>query len=117
MQQDTINGLLTLEYGIQNHVLTSLSTMEGAWQNRQQLKEYRHSFYQQAIKQAKKQKIDGYLISEGKDKYRLHALLDKLSQHQAEDYLRTCKMVQDWFPGHILLRNITCKDFIIFFSN
>jgi hypothetical protein len=89
MQQDTINGLLTLEYGIQNHVLTSLSTMEGAWQNRQQLKEYRHSFYQQAIKQAKKQKIDGYLISEGKDKYRLHALLDKLSQHQIKAYLLT----------------------------
>ncbi len=86
MQQETINGLLTLEYGIQNHVLTSLSTIEGAWQNRQQLKKHRHSFYQQAIKQAKKQKIDGYLISESKDKYRLHALLGKLSQHQIKVY-------------------------------
>jgi len=86
MQQDSINGLLTLEYGIQNHVLTSLSTIEGAWQNRQQLKKYRHNFYQQAIKQAKKQKFDGYLISESKDKYRLHALLNTLSQHQINVY-------------------------------
>ncbi len=86
MQQDSINGLLTLEYGIQNHVLTSLSTIEGAWQNRQQLKKYRHSFYQQALKKAKKQPIDGYLIHEGKDKYRLYALLGKLSQHQINVY-------------------------------
>ncbi|MCW8866403.1 MAG: M14 family zinc carboxypeptidase [Colwellia sp.] len=89
MQQDTINGLLTLEYGIQNHVLTSLSTIEGAWQNRQQLKKYRYSFYQQAIKQAKKQKIDGYLLNEKKDKYRLNVLLDKLSQHQIKAYALT----------------------------
>jgi hypothetical protein len=86
MQQETINGLLTLEFGIQNQVLTSLSTIEGAWDNRQQLKEYRHNFYQQAMKEAKKQKIDGYLLSESKDKYRLNALLDKLSQHQIKAY-------------------------------
>jgi len=86
MQQDSINGVLTLEYGIKNHVLTSLSTIEGAWQNRHQLKKYRHDFYQQAIKQAKKQKFDGYLINESKDKYRLHALLNTLSQHQINVY-------------------------------
>ena len=48
-------------------------------------------------------------------KWELYNTHDKLSQHQAEDYLRTCKMVQDWFPGHILLRNITCKDLKNFF--
>lgn len=86
MQQETINGLLTLEFGIQNQVLTSLSTIKGAWDNRQQLKEYRHNFYQLAMKEAKKQKIDGYLLSESKDKYRLNALLDNLSQHQIKAY-------------------------------
>ncbi len=86
MQQDTINGLLTFEFGIQNHVFTSLSTIEGAWQNRVELKKYRKNFYLQALKQAKKQKIDGYLIHEAKDKYRLHALLSKLEQHQISAY-------------------------------
>ena len=82
MQQNTINGLLTFEYGIQNHVLTSLSTIEGAWQNRKKLKKYRKDFYSEAQKQAKKEEFDGYLINEMKDSYRLHALLNKLEQHQ-----------------------------------
>ena len=86
MQQDTINGLLTFEYGIQNHVLTSLSTIEGAWENRQALKKYQKNFYQHALKQAKKEKFNGYLISETKDSYRLNSLLDKLAQHQINVY-------------------------------
>lgn len=86
MQQETINGLLTFQYGIQNQVLTSLSTIEGAWQNRSKLKEYQSNFYQQAISQAKKEKFNGYILNEVKDKYRLNALLDKLTQHQIKVY-------------------------------
>lgn len=86
MQQNTINGLLTFEYGIQNHVLTSLSTIEGAWQNRNELKAYRKQFYQQAVSQAKKEQFDGYLFSESQDHYRLNALLKKLTQHQINVY-------------------------------
>jgi hypothetical protein len=86
MQQNTINGLLTFEFGIQNHVLTSLSTIEGAWQNREELKKYRKNFYKQALKQAKKEDFDGYLIHEDKDNYRLHALLNTLAQHQINAY-------------------------------
>jgi len=86
MQQNTINGLLTFEFGIQNHVLTSLSTIEGAWQNREELKAYRNNFYKQALKQAKKEEFNGYLIHEAKDNYRLHALLNTLAQHQINVY-------------------------------
>jgi len=86
MQQNTINGLLTFEFGIQNHVLTSLSTIEGAWQNRKELKAYRNDFYKQALKQAKKEEFDGYLIHEAKDNYRLNALLNTLAQHQINVY-------------------------------
>ena len=84
MQQDTINGLLTFEYGIQNHVLTSISTIEGAWKNRKELKAYRNNFYQQAEKLAKKESFNGYLLSEEKDSYRLNLLLSKLTQHQID---------------------------------
>ncbi|MGL1958078.1 MAG: M14 family zinc carboxypeptidase [Colwellia sp.] len=86
MQQQTVNGLLTFEYGIQNHVLTSLSTIKGAWHNRDQLKNYRHDFYQQSLKQAEKEKFSGYLIRETKDKYRLTRFLDTLTQHQIKVY-------------------------------
>lgn len=85
-QQDTINGLLTFEFGIKNHVLTSLSTVEGAWKNKARLQSYRQNFYTEAINSAKKEKFSGYLISENSDHYRLNAFLDKLAQHQIDVY-------------------------------
>lgn len=48
-------------------------------------------------------------------KFDLYDKHDRLSEHQAEDYLRTSKMVQDWFPQHILLRNLSKKDLKNFF--
>ncbi|WP_448212574.1 M14 family zinc carboxypeptidase [Colwellia sp. MEBiC06753] len=86
MQQETINGLLTFEYGIKNHVLTSLSTLEGAWNLRKELADYRKDFYDSAIKQAKKEKFVGYLFHEDKDISRLNLFLSKLNQHQIEVY-------------------------------
>lgn len=85
-QQETDNGLLTFEYGIKNHVITSLSTVEGAWRNSQQLKSYREDFYQQVDKLVKKDKFWGYIIHEPKDSYRLNMLLSKLSQHQIDAF-------------------------------
>ena len=86
MQQESINGLLTLEFSIENHVTTSLSTISGAWENRQQLKQYRSDFYQQSIKLAKKEDFSGYLLHESKDNYRLNALLSNLTQHKIKVY-------------------------------
>ena len=85
-QQETDNGLLTFEYGIKNHVITSLSTVEGAWRNSRQLKSYREGFYQQIDKLVKKDKFWGYLIHEPNDRFRLDALLSKLSQHQIDAF-------------------------------
>lgn len=86
MQQETINGLLTFEYSIQNQVLTSLSTIEGAWASREKLKKYRHKFYQQSIKLAEKSDFNGYLIHEKEDTYRLNNFLKILSQHHIKAY-------------------------------
>ncbi|GLX78716.1 peptidase M14 [Thalassotalea insulae] len=86
VQQDTVNGLLTFEYGIQNHVYTSLSTINGAWQNRTQFKQYRKKFYQEALKLADDEKFTGYLLTEKQDKYRLNTFLTKLKQHQINVY-------------------------------
>jgi Zinc carboxypeptidase len=83
-QQETINGLLTFEFGIKNHVLTSLSTIEGAYATQAQLKRYRQNFYQGVEKLVKKEKFWGYLLHESHDKYRLNVLLEKLSQHHID---------------------------------
>ena len=83
-QQDSINGLLTFEYGIKNHVLTSLSTIQGAWENSANFKKYRKDFHEESEQLIKKEKFSGYLITEGKDTYRLNAFLEKLKGHQIE---------------------------------
>ena len=84
LQQDTINGLLTFEYGIQNHVLTSLSTIEGTWKNQAKFKAYRQDFYQLAQQQASDETFNGYIFTEAKDNYRLQSFLSKLQQHQIQ---------------------------------
>jgi len=86
MMQQSINGLLTFEFGIKNHVLTSLSTIEGAWQNKARLQNYRHDFYKQAKKLAKKESFNGYLIRRSADHYRFNSFLEKLQQHQIQVY-------------------------------
>jgi hypothetical protein len=83
-QQDSINGLLTFEYGIQNHVLTSLSTIKGAWENKEKFHTYRKNFYQDSKALIKKEKFSGYLLSEIKDTYRMDTFLNKLKAHQIE---------------------------------
>mgnify|MGYP003624337406 CR=1 FL=1 len=85
-QQNSVNGLLTFEYGIQNHVLTSLSTIEGAWKNQEQFKAYRKDFYKIAQQQASDENFNGYIFTESKDNYRLQSFLSKLQQHQIKVY-------------------------------
>jgi hypothetical protein len=82
MQQNSDNGLLTFEFGIQNHVLTSLSTIEGAWKNKSKLLAYKRDFYKESEKLADEENFSGYLLHESHDEYRLNILLDKLKQHQ-----------------------------------
>jgi len=86
MQVNSVNGLLTFEYGIKNHLLTSLSTIEGTWSNKDQFINHRKTFYENSNKLAKKEDFKGYLITEQFDHYRLQALLNNLKQHKIEVY-------------------------------
>lgn len=84
--QNTVNGVLTFQYGVQNHVLTSLSTVEGAWKNQAKFKDYRQRFYQQAKQDAEDENFSGFIFTETKDQYRLNAFLSQLQQHQIKVY-------------------------------
>ncbi len=85
-QQQTINGLLTFEQTIKNQLTTSLSTFDAVASNRQSLLTYQDEFYNSAIDDAKNDKLNGYLISEEKDKSRLNDFLMLLKQHQINAY-------------------------------
>jgi len=85
-QQETINGLLTFDYGIKNHVLTSFSTIDGAVANQTTLKQYRQAFYAESLKQADKQNFAGYIVHESNDEQRMAIFLKKLAQHHIDVY-------------------------------
>ncbi|WP_440874845.1 M14 family zinc carboxypeptidase [Thalassotalea sp. PLHSN55] len=84
MVQKTANGDLTFAQGIQNHVTTSLSTIHGAWQNRDSLKNYRNDFYQSVEGLVDDENYHGYLIQANQDSYRVNELLAKLTQHKID---------------------------------
>lgn len=86
MAIETENGVLTLEYGIKNHVLTSLSTIEGAWANKAKFIEHRKTFYKNVASEVKQENFKGYLVTEKHDKYRLNSFLTKLKQHHIKVY-------------------------------
>lgn len=89
MQQNTVNGLLTLTQGIENNITTFLSTLNSVMQNKKQLNEYRKRFFEQTQALAKDQEFDGYLIYEPNDPYRLEQLLSTLKQHQIDVFQLT----------------------------
>jgi len=89
MQIETDSGILTLEYGIKNHVLTSLSTIEGAWVNKDKFIKHRKTFYENVEKEVKQENYNGYLITEKHDHYRLTTFLNKLKQHHIDVYKLT----------------------------
>ena len=84
--QETINGVLTFEQTVANQVITSLSTLEGAWQNRDRLKKHRKQFYLDGFKLASNQDFKGYLFTVEGDDYRLNSFIEKLQSHQVKVY-------------------------------
>ena len=86
MLKEGTNRLLTFEFGIKNHLTTSLSTVKGAWENREKFKKYKRQFYIQAEEEANNEDFKGYLIHEADDEYRLTTFLQKLALHQIKVY-------------------------------
>ncbi|SFD21770.1 M14 metallopeptidase family protein [Pseudoalteromonas denitrificans] len=85
-QQDTINGLLEFPTTIKNQLTTSLSTFDAAIAGKKNLLDYQDDFYTNAIELANNDNINGYLVSETKDKTRLNQFLMLLKRHQISAY-------------------------------
>ena len=84
--QETINGRLTFAQTIKNQVVTSLSTFVGAMENKQQLLNYKRTFYEEAIPFADKEKFVGFVVAKGQDPQRFHEFMSILNQHQINAY-------------------------------
>ncbi|WP_199610645.1 M14 family zinc carboxypeptidase [Flocculibacter collagenilyticus] len=93
--QESINGVVTFEQAIKNQVTASLSTFQGALINKKPLLDYQADFYSNVDKQASDDPLNGYLLSEKHDSFRLNALLTTLKRHQIEAYQLTKDLTLD----------------------
>lgn len=83
---ETESGDLSFKKAIRNQFLASMSTFEGALENRTTLLSYQQRFYQEAKKEAQEDELAGFLLHEDKDSHRLFALLSLLKKHQILAY-------------------------------
>ena len=83
---NNIHGTTTFAEAIRNQFTVSLSTIKAAIENKDELKNYQHSFYQSAKQLAGKDKIKGYAFGNLEDPVRLHYMLKVLNTHQIEIY-------------------------------
>ncbi|MGD8678880.1 MAG: M14 family zinc carboxypeptidase [Lysobacterales bacterium] len=100
---ETSNGIETFRGAVANQLATSLSTLHGAWALRDRLKAYQAGFDKTMLERADERGIRAWVIGDGGDPGRAHALLDVLSLHGIEydalsENLRVRK--HEFVPGH-----------------
>lgn len=85
--QDSINGEVSFPFTIKNQLTTSLSTIEGAVANAQQLINYQKWFDDSALKLADGEDFNGIMVRASKEHGdRLAAMVDLLQAHQIKVY-------------------------------
>ncbi len=84
--RDTVNGKLTFTNAIKNQLSASLSSLKGASENKVALLAHQRQFYQAYQKLADKDDIQGFVLTEAKDKTRFNALLKLLKAHRIMAY-------------------------------
>ena len=84
--QSSINGPLSFAHTVRNQFITSLSTVEGAFANKDRLLDYRETFFNNARNEASSDRHRGIVISDNGDKGRLMALVDTLLRHRIKVY-------------------------------
>lgn len=110
-EQPRVNGAMvdgasirrTFVDAIHNQVRTSLSTLKGAYELRDEFKRYQSGFFQAMEKRAAQSGLQGWLIGDGGDLQRGLALMNIFAQHQVE-YTTLEKEIslngKKYKPGH-----------------
>lgn len=84
--QTTINGELSFPFAIKNQFLTSLSTLEGAYAQRDRLIDYQQNFYDKSLIAARNDTTRAVVISDDGDPARLAAFAEILLYHNIKIY-------------------------------
>ncbi len=80
--QQTDNGLLTFPFTIKNQLTAALSTLDAALNMRETILNYQHTFYQNARKEALKEKSKAIVFGNPKDAARTYHLAEILQHHK-----------------------------------
>ena len=83
---ETANGELAFGFGIKNHLLASLSTIEGGVAKRLELLEHQRDFFRGALASAEESGPAAYVFHVDGDRGRAHRMLDLLLRHEIEVY-------------------------------
>lgn len=110
-EQPRVNGAMvdgwtvtrTFQQAVHNQVLTSLSTLKGAYELRDEFKQYQRDFFQAMNKRSAQSGLKGWVIGDGGDLQRGLALMNVFAQHKVE--FRTLSKAitiegQTFKPGH-----------------
>jgi len=84
--RESDQGIKTYANNIRNHLLTSLSTIEGAAAMRASLHAYQREFYETAMEAAKDDDVSGYVFQAPEDPVRLHKFIELLGRHDVKAY-------------------------------
>ncbi len=84
--RDTINGPMSFPFAVKNHFLTSLSTLEGAYANKDRLIDYQQRFFDQSKTAARNDNSKAIIVSNDGDPTRMAAFIDILLRHQIKIY-------------------------------
>ena len=80
----TSNGTETFRQAVANQLRMSLSTLRGAWELRDQLREYQTGFYQAQREKAENRNLQTWVVGDDADPARAQAFLDVMNLHRIE---------------------------------
>lgn len=81
---DRKSGPLKFTEAIHNHVRTSLSTLKGAYELRDEFKQHQSGFFREMRQRAGKAGFDAWLIGDDNDHQRARLLMEVLARHRVE---------------------------------
>ena len=84
--QRSDNGILSFAHTIRNHVVTSLSTLEGSRDMRLDLLLHQRDFFNESLQLGKESEVKAYLFSAPDDSARAFHFLEILHAHQIRVY-------------------------------
>jgi len=84
--QKTAYGEITFPFTIRNQLVSSMTTVKAAVENKSTLRRYQKDFFNTALRNAAASRTRAYRVEEKHDKNRLKAFIDKLLIHRIEVY-------------------------------